>query len=157
MNIRTLHVALSAPDDDTHQVVVVGGIDLVIPLEQDLDDDPLQDDEVRLRSAASGVELHLLASDPDVTPDPDSSLLLYHFREVPPGLYDVEVKCGEHWTTILRGLLVTPSGAQTHSKTLGDRVEAAPERTAPVIDLGEPAEEENKAPPFYEDAGDNSE
>src|SRR4051812_42281272 len=46
----THEVALFNPGEEDHDTIVLSGIDLVIPLELDIDGDPLQDDEVRLRS-----------------------------------------------------------------------------------------------------------
>jgi len=88
-------IALGNPGEKDHNTIVLSGIDLVVPLELDLDSDPLHDDEIRLKSETGGFERILLSSDPNVTPDPDKHILLYRFRVVPPGIYRLSVKVGE--------------------------------------------------------------
>ncbi len=110
------------------------GIDLVIPLEVDLDNDPDTDDEVRLRSLDGEYEQRLRASDQEVTQEGDHPLLNYRFGAVPPGLYCVEVKVGEEWYLVLDGLRVTRKGV-----FVGE--ESFEQKTDPST-LGTPEEEE---------------
>jgi hypothetical protein len=91
---------------------VRSGIDLVIPLEWDIDGDPLQDDEVRLAHVEGEYDSTLLVGDEDVTADPERRLFLYRFRAVPPGEYTVSIRVAEEWYVLVRGLIVTPTGAR---------------------------------------------
>lgn len=108
---RTYRVATGPIGASAHNTIVVRGMSLTLPLELDLDDDPLQDDEVRLRSQDGFFEQHVRASDPEAEPLIEERLLLYHFRDVPPGVYNAEVNAGGRWRTVVRGLLVERSGA----------------------------------------------
>lgn len=103
-------VALSSAGEQSLNTIVLPHIDLVVPLEIDLDDDPDAEDEVRLRSDDGSYEVKLKAGDPDVNQDGKNSLLFYHFRNVPSGVYSVEVKILEAWSIILSGLIVAKGG-----------------------------------------------
>lgn len=98
--------------------LVIDGIDLVMPLEMDLDDDPMQDDEIRLRSLDGFFEQIVRASDPDAEPAPDERLIYYHFRDVPPGPYRIEVNVGGVWALVVDGLVVTRTGTMLHGNKL---------------------------------------
>jgi len=129
--------------------IVLSGVDLTVPLEMDLDDDPLQDDEVRLQSEDGRFEKHVLASDPDAKPDVDKRIVLYTFRLVPPGMYRVSVRIGaEKWLDVVTGLVVTKQGAFLGDKKLGSEPEAVSETT------DEPAEEPPEAPQEPEELGE---
>ena len=86
------------------------GVDVIVPLELDLDGDPLQDDEVRLRSRDGEYERVLWISDRNVTRDEPNRLAHYRFRRVPFGYYDVAARIGGRWVTIFRKVLVMLSG-----------------------------------------------
>jgi hypothetical protein len=94
------------------------GIDLVVPLEWDIDGDPLQDDEVRLTNVDGEYDRTLLVGDEDVTADAERRLFLYRFRAVPPGAYTVSIRVAEVWYELIRGLVVTPTGARIGSSRL---------------------------------------
>lgn len=104
--------------EDDFNTLVIGGMDLVIPLEMDLDDDPMQDDEIRLRSLDGFFEQVVRASDPDAEPSPDERLIYYHFRDVPPGPYRIEVNVGGAWALVVDGLIVTRTGSMLHGNKL---------------------------------------
>ena len=123
----TFEVALGNSHERDHNTLVLSGIDLVVPLEIDLDCDPLHDDEVRLASEDGAFERVLLSSDPHVTPDAAKRLLLYRFRAVPPGLYRLAVKVGERWSDLVVGLVVSARGAFLGDRALGDGEPEAPD------------------------------
>lgn len=114
----THRVCVGNLGEDDFNTLVIGGIDLVIPLEMDLDDDPLQDDEIRLRSLDGFFEQIVRASDPDAEPAPDERLIYYHFRDVPPGPYRIEVNVGGVWVLVVDGLIVTRTGSTLHGNKL---------------------------------------
>ena len=107
----SFRVSVGNPGEDDFNTIVIGGTDLVIPLEMDLDDDPMQDDEVRLRSLDGFFEQVVRASDPDAAPAPDERLIYYQFRDVPPGAYAIEVNVGGRWSLVASGLIVTKTGS----------------------------------------------
>jgi hypothetical protein len=117
---ETFHdVVLGNPDDSDFNTIVLSGIDVVVPLEFDVDGDPLHDDEVRLQSEDGSYESVLLASHEDVKADADKRLVLYRFRAVPPGLYRVSVRIGaETWADIVVDLLVSSTGVSLGGKSL---------------------------------------
>lgn len=120
------HVALGDAGGDDHNTIVLSGIDLVIPLELDMDGDPFQDDQVRLASEHGHYEQILLSSDPDVEPAQDSRWLHYRFRDVPPGAYRLAVRIGGEWSPVLRGIVITREGAFASGKKLGEALPATP-------------------------------
>lgn len=127
---------------DDINTIVVGGFELVIPLELDLDDDPLQDDEVRLYSEDGCFTQIVKASDPGAEPAPDERLLYYHFRDVPPGAYRVEVNVGGRWTRVLDGVVVRRSGPVLRGAQL--------DAERPALQLGpgaQPEEDESEDEP----------
>lgn len=139
---RSYDISLGNPTESDFNTIVLSGVDLTVPLEMDLDDDPLQDDEVRLRGESGHYERHLLASDPDVRPDPDRRIVLYTFRLVPPGVYRVSVRIAEErWLDVVTELVVTREGAFIGDHKLGVETEAVPE-AAPELDAEEPEEPE---------------
>lgn len=136
-------VALGNPGESDYNTLVLSGVDITVPLEMDLDDDPLQDDEIRLRSVDGFFQKILKASDADVTPTPGSRLLMYRFRDVPPGAYRISVRVAGTWSDVLTGLVVTRDGVFHGKKKLGTEPEQvklgpAPEEAPPP----EEAEEE---------------
>lgn len=102
-----LHVAPSNKDDSTFNRIVLSGLDVVIPLEIDLDEDPKTDDAIRLIDRDDGYSCVLEDGDPDVVRDPNAPFLKCTFRLVPPGLYDVDVRLHNAWHTVIAGLEVT--------------------------------------------------
>jgi hypothetical protein len=95
-------------------------VELVIPLEADLDGDPEEPDRVRLRQMDGGYAAELTVGDPEVVQDGDHPLYYYHFHLVPPGMYMVEVKVAEEWRTVLSGLQVSVQGAFFGGKSFED-------------------------------------
>lgn len=121
--LREKHaVALFEPGDEGHNTLVLSGIDVVVPVEMDLDGDPLQDDEVSLRALHGGYEQVLATGDPDVRADPERRVAYYRFRFVPPGLYRVAVRIGGAWVPIGTGLGVRKDGVYWS----GTKLDAAP-------------------------------
>src|SRR5688572_6076522 len=103
-------VSVGNVGEDDHNTIVLGGVDVIVPLEMDLDGDPNHDDEVRLRSRDGAVTRVLLVSDPDVECDHDAQIAHYRFRLVPYGLYDVATRVGGVWIDLIHGLLVAQTG-----------------------------------------------
>lgn len=131
--LETYDVALGNKGEKDFNTIILSGIDIVIPVELDMDGDPFQDDAVRLRAEHGHFDQVLKASDPDVEVDTDSKYLFYHFHHVPPGVYRASVRIGDQWVPLLRGLVVTKEGAFVGGKKLGeDRPEttAAPEENS---------------------------
>src|SRR5688572_16188799 len=60
-------VSLGNDGEDDFNTVVLDGAEVVLPLEMDIDGDPLQDDTVSLRSVHGLYEQTLTARSPDVT------------------------------------------------------------------------------------------
>jgi hypothetical protein len=133
-------VALSEPDDEHVNTLVLSGIDIVVPLEMDADADPLHDEEVRLWAVDGSFDKLLHVAEPDVEPDIDSRLMLYRFRDVPPGVYRVSVKTSGHWSELYRSLVVAKDGAFVGGKKLG---EDPREVTAAPYDAADPGAEED--------------
>jgi hypothetical protein len=119
---RRHSVALNRPDDTSHNTIVLAGLDLVVPVEIDLDDDAETEDEVRLESDDGWYEAHVRSSEDSVERDGDRPVLLYPFEEVPPGIYSVATKVGDTWWTVIRGLRVTRAAVYYgDTKLHGDR------------------------------------
>ena len=59
-----------------HNVLVLEVVDVVIPLEADLDEDPDHPDTLRLRREDGAYEAVLKGDDPDVEPDGDNPLFI---------------------------------------------------------------------------------
>jgi hypothetical protein len=117
--MRILDVSLGDPGGPDFNTVVLTGVDLVIPLEADLDGDPLHDDEVRLVSEAGDFDAVLTANDEDVQHLPDKNLYAYKFRDVPPGVYRVLVRIAEQgWATVLGNLVVHRGGARLEGQEI---------------------------------------
>lgn len=140
---ETYDVALGNKGEKDFNTITLSGIDLVIPVELDTDGDPLQDDAVRLRSEHGFYDQVLTARDPDVEIDAENRYLYYRFRFVTPGSYRASVLIGDHWVSLLRGLVVTKEGAFVGGKKLG---ESRPE-TKPAEPEESPAETEPEAHP----------
>jgi hypothetical protein len=111
-------VALFNPGDQDHNTIVLGGVDLVIPLELDIDGDPFQDDAVCLRSHGGHWEHALTSADPEVTAAPDKRHLYYPFHDVPAGLYHLDVLIAGQWTSVASNILVSRGEAWLGSRRL---------------------------------------
>jgi hypothetical protein len=135
-------VMLCDVGDEGHNVLVLSGIDVVLPLEMDLDGDPLMDDVVSLRSVHGRFEQELTIGHPDVRPHPDKRLVYYRFRFVPPGLYRVSVRVGSTWSSVIERLLVTHEGAFLRGQKLDATppaiAAAAAEGVLPEVDQRDP-------------------
>ncbi|WP_224366428.1 carboxypeptidase-like regulatory domain-containing protein [Hyalangium versicolor] len=131
-------VMLGEPGQQAHNILVLGGMDIVIPLERDLDGDPMQDDTIRLASLDGSYALVLKASDLDVEPDPDNRLLHYRFRGVPPGVYSVAVNIAGEWSVVIPDLIVRRSGAFLGERKLPSQFEGGPMSAPASADEGSP-------------------
>ena len=118
---NTHNVALFNPGETEHNTIVLGGVDVIIPLELDMDGDPFQDDAVCLRSQGGDWEDTLLSSDSDVTASPDTRHLFYAFRDVPAGLYHLDVRIADRWNTVISNLLVTQGKAWLGNQLLSEK------------------------------------
>jgi hypothetical protein len=151
----THDVYLLNKGDSGMNTIVLSGVDVVIPLEADLDDDPDQDDELRLRSLDGRVERVLYTSDEDATQDGDNPRFLYTFRNVPPGLYTLALRAsGDVWATVMTGILITTKEATWQGKPL----DAAPAGFDAADELPDDADDDEPPPApdhfFYEYGGD---
>lgn len=140
LRTETHDVALGNESEKDHNTIVLTGVDLVLPLEMDVDGDPLQDDEANLRSASGHYDRTLTVAHPDVTPDKDNGQLLYRFRDVPPGHYRVAVKVANRWVPVLRGIIITKNGAFVGDKKLETDVPEV-KAAAPPEDAGDAVHE----------------
>lgn len=112
-------------------------LDIVIPLEADLDGDPEHEDVLRLRAVDGSFERMLKASDDDVTKASDGPLLSYCFRAVPEGAYELAVQIGDIW------LPIAPVQVAADAKA-AEAIEAAA--------LGRPANDDDDDAPTHDDA-----
>ena len=119
---QILDVMLGSAGDAQFNTVILSGIDLEVPLEMDLDADPLHDDEVRLLSEDGAYEAVLCASEPDVQADLEKNLYIYRFRAVPPGLYRIQVRTSDQkWATVITDIVVGKKGARIGETDLEDK------------------------------------
>ncbi len=130
---RKYDVALNLEGGSDHNTLVIGGLDLIVPLEEDLDKDPENPDEIRLKSDDGSYEAHVRSTDEGVERSGNDPLLLYPFRDVPPGIYTLAVKVHEEWTNVLARFRVTRDGAFWGETSL--------EAAANGSDLGKPEPE----------------
>jgi hypothetical protein len=105
------YVAVCHPGERYHNTIVLGDIEVVIPLEGDLDDDPDTLDCVRLRHQDGLYEATLTEGSPGVEPDGQNPLNRYHFPAAVPGPYTIEVKVGDTWHAVARDVNITRNGA----------------------------------------------
>jgi hypothetical protein len=130
---RTLHVAPAFADDTRFATLVVTGVDLEVPVEADLDDDPLQNDRVAL-DGADGSRRVLEVGDPDVRLDPGRRMYLYRFRDVAKGVYTLSARLSHgRWAPIIAGVVVTRQGATHAGRALSTSA-------APAIPEPQPAQ-----------------
>jgi|SRR5688572_5055885 len=92
-------------------------VDIVIPMEIDLDDDPELEDRVRLRNEDGSYDTVVAAGDENATQDEENPIIHYRFTDVPPGTYEVLVSVGRGWSCVLAGLKVTKSDATHNGKS----------------------------------------
>ena len=133
------------PGEQGYNTLVLSGIDVVVPLEVDLETDPNSADEIRLKSRDGLLEAQLKAGDPDVTQDGENPLLLYRFRDVTPGIYCVELLIGKKWYQILGELHISRKGAFVQGQSFEEPSDGSP--------LGTPVEDsviEDEEPPERE-------
>jgi hypothetical protein len=117
-----LDVMLGSPGDTNFNSLVLSGVDLEVPLEMDLDADPLHDDEIRLLSEDGAYEAVLCANEPDVQTDLDKNLYIYCFRSVPPGLYRIQVRTSDQgWATVITDIVVGRKGVRIGETELEDK------------------------------------
>jgi len=127
-----LHIAPSNKDDTTFNRIVLSGLDIVIPLEIDLDEDPKTDDAIRLIDRDGDYSRVLEDGDDDVVRDAHAPFLRCTFRVVPPGVYDVDVRLHNKWHTVIAGLQVTSRSVRLNGESfvgtnnLGEFAEADP-------------------------------
>ena len=155
--MRIVDVGLIDPGGTGHDTLVLSGIDLEVPLEADLDGDPLHDDEVRLVSEEGEYEATLTAGHPDVRFDKDKNLYVYRFREVPQGFYRLQVRVGdEDWATVASDLAVYRDKVTLGAETLGTELAKIASEDAPVPDEDEPsADEQTDEGPVFMDVADS--
>jgi hypothetical protein len=138
-----LDVALGTSNDQACNVVVLSGVDLEIPLEADLDHDPVHEDELLLEGSDGSVR-HLSGSDPDVRLDLDKKLHIYRFRSVPPGEYSLSARLSDGvWASIATGIRIDKRGASFGGKLLTD---APPPKPAEAPEEKEQEEAEPAGP-----------
>ena len=116
--MRTHSVAAFDPGDKDFNTLVLPCREVVIPLEEDLDCDPLQDDEIRLTSLDGSHEQILRASDQDAERQAEQALIHYRFRDVPPGYYRIAVRIAEQWVDVSTDLVVTARAAFLNGRKL---------------------------------------
>jgi hypothetical protein len=132
--MRALDVSVGDTGGTDFNTVVLTGVDVIIPLEADLDGDPLHDDEVRFLAEAGDYDTVLTANQEDVEFLADKNLYAYKFRDVPPGVYRVLVRVGDQdWATIMSNVVVHRSGVRVDGKEVTTtEPEAIPVEEAPA-------------------------
>jgi hypothetical protein len=126
-NLTRHAVSFGNPGDTDYNTIVLGGIDLVVPLAMDIDRDPLHDDEVRLRASNGFIERTLQVGGADVECDLERSIASYRFRAVPPGVYDIATRIAGAWIDVVRGLVVKRAGVYLHDEKVdGERTSQRP-------------------------------
>lgn len=115
---ESYQVALVDPGQDFRNTIRLVGYDVVIPLEKDMDGDPLQDDRVRLTADVGNRVQEIASSDEDAEHDEEAGVILYSFRDVPPGVYHVETLIRGQWIRVIDGLTVRAKGVFMGSAAL---------------------------------------
>lgn len=131
-------VSLGNEGEADFNTVVLDGANVVLPLEMDIDGDPLQDDTVSLRSVHGLYERTLTARHPDVIADEDNRLFYYQFRHVPAGLYRLAARIGSKWVTVTRDILVSREGVFVGGKKLPDEPPTFKAAEPEAVGAGEP-------------------
>lgn len=118
----TYSVQLVDTGDAKKNTIVLGGVEIVVPIEMDAGGHPTQDDAVRLASHAGTYDKTLTARNDrkNVIGDTKKQAYYYHFTDVPPGLYDVSVCIGKAWAPLSRGIVV--AGKQKGVRDAQDNV-----------------------------------
>ncbi|MBI2687964.1 MAG: hypothetical protein HYX27_16775 [Acidobacteria bacterium] len=143
--MKPYSVALFNKGEEDVNTIVLPGTEIIIPLEEDVDCDPFQDDEIRLMDlCGEGYERIVKSSDPEAVPNHDERLIYYHFTDVPAGLYRLSVRIGGHWVDLASDLIVTPKGAFLGKDKLGKsapqvQFDSRPVPEEPVLPKGRPA------------------
>ena len=117
---KVFNVMLGEPGEDTWNTLVLGGTDVVVPIERDASVDPFQDDEVCLRALGGGWERRVCSGDDDAEEDEESGLLHCRFRDVPFGVYSVFVVSAGREVETVRGLVVRHEGVFIGDKPLSE-------------------------------------
>ena len=107
--MSAVRVATSLPSESYHNTIVLGDIEVVLPVE--LDEEDLIRESVRLRSEDGSYASTLQEGDPGVECEDDHPLSYFHFLNVPPGRYVVVVRSDDRWHMVLRGLDISYDGA----------------------------------------------
>ena len=134
---EAFNVMLGEPGEDTWNTLVLGGTDVVVPIERDASVDPFQDDEVCLRALNGGWERRICSGDDDVEANEDSELLHCRFRDVPFGVYSVFVVSAGGAVETLRGLVVRREGVFIGDKPLSEARDGEPMAPLSTNDSGE--------------------
>lgn len=129
------HVSLGNPGARDHNTLSLWRRTLVVPLERDLDGDPLQDDEVRLVRADGHDARVLRVGEPRVEPSPDGTRLLYRFDDVPFGVYRVDVRVAGRWLPVVPEITVRRRGVYAGEQRLDGALDDAPaaEENSPAV------------------------
>jgi hypothetical protein len=127
-------VMVGEPGEKPFNTLVLGGAEVVVPLERDADGDPFQDDEVILRSTGGSFELRLCSNDAAMEEDEESGLLMYRFERVPFGVYSVFVVSAGVEVETLRGLVVRREGTFFGDRQLPQEREGQAMAPAPNAD-----------------------
>ncbi len=136
-------IMLGPPGGQPFNNLVLSGVDVVLPIERDLDDNPLLDDEVVLLAADGQPLQSVSSSDQEVEADEANRLLFYRFYDVPYGVYDVAVRIAGKSYVVIPGLIVRREGAFVNGKPLSaERPSAAMEPPASPPEPTPPADDE---------------
>jgi hypothetical protein len=104
-----IRVATSLPGENYHNTLVLGDIEVVLPME--VDEEALPKESVRLRAEDGSYQAELKDSGSGVERDGDNPLNYFHFLNVPSGRYVIEVQTGDQWHIVLRGVDISQKGA----------------------------------------------
>jgi hypothetical protein len=154
---EVFNVMLGEPGEDTWNTLVLGGTEVVVPVERDEFADPFQDDEVRLRSLDGGWERRICNGDDAVEKGEDASLLLYHFHDVPFGAYSVFVVSAGVEVETLHGLVVRREGVFIGENRLSETRDGQPMAPTPTGDSNDETSADLTEPPDEASADDEAE
>ena len=123
----TLDIALGTAADDVHDVIVLSGLYVDVPMEADLDADPLHAAQLRLERADGSVWV-LGVGDPDVGLDLANGRYVYTFRSVTYGRYCISIKLpvDDVWAKFVTGIVVSKKGVFLNGKAMASSLPAAP-------------------------------
>ena len=117
-DIQRRAIVIGAPDAASLNTIVLGGASVVVPVELVPEEDPIDDDEIRMWSTSGHYDRTLKIRDAEVEPDHDSRLMHYRFDDVPFGVYRIAVCAAGEWHDLMHGLVVAPDGAYLGGKQL---------------------------------------